>query len=104
MADKIQPYYVQGKGDNRILIVPQNKSHRFHFRQITNGRITDVKFRRFGSVIIAPVSDKVLVYTKPRLAEFHREAMIHNSRQMWLGLPKDFDNLMENMCDFYEII
>lgn len=104
MADKIQPYYVQGKGDNRILIVPQNKSHRFHFRQILNGRITDVKFRRYGSVIIAPVSDKVLVYTKPKAAEFHREVMKHNARGLWLGYIPNFDRLEQNMLDFYEII
>lgn len=100
----MQPYSVDGEGDDRILSVQATASHRYKFWQIIDGNREEIHFKKIGSKIMGVVSSQVIVFEKPNAQQYHREYMQHNARAMWCGMQAQPERLLENMLEYVEII
>lgn len=97
-------YSIEGVGDNRVLMLVANASHRFMFTQLIDGVEHRVRFQSAGSKIIAAVTGAVKVYRKPSSNDFHREYMKHNRQSLWCGVRNDPGQLVDSMLEYIETL
>jgi hypothetical protein len=95
-------YSIKGDGQERVLLVNKNSSHRFRFWH--KGGAEQVLFQQGEGGLVALTVGKVLVYKLPNANEFHREYMAANRTALWLGLQVDTKRLVENMLEYEETI
>lgn len=97
-------YEIHGEGISRILVVQTIAANRWRFYQIKEGKRIIVKLKQAGGKCFAVVSDKVLVFSKPHPAVYHKEYIRQNARAQWMGGRLKPDMIMDNMLEYIEII